>query len=404
MNDSTATQVLKRYQRLSEVSSDLTSTLELNALLKKIVRVSTEILRSHAASILLYDVVKDRLFFQAAANENEEVQMRGLTVPAESIAGWVATHREAAVVPDVHQDKRFFDQVEKKLGFDTHSLIAIPLISNNVLLGVLEVINKKEGAFDDEDMSLLLALGAQAAVAIENTRLFHQWDMISNLVHELRTPLTSIYTIAYLLEKPGVSEEERIRLATIIHNETQRLNDLTSTFLDLARLESGRISLSATRFDLKKLVSDCCQVVQSKADEQNIELHQEIPDDLPAMEADADKIKQVLLNLLINAIKYNEPKGKVIIAAHTAGQRMVISIHDNGIGIAPEDMPHMFEKFFRSHRTEKFANGTGLGLSISKRIIESHSGTISVQSQPDKGSTFTIELPLRSTFHQETIA
>ncbi|HTX79428.1 MAG TPA: ATP-binding protein [Longilinea sp.] len=404
MNDSTAAQVLRRYQRLSEISRDLTSTLELNALLKKIVRLSTEILKSQAASILLYDVVKDRLFFQAAANENEEVQMRGLTVPAESIAGWVATHREPAVVPDVHQDKRFFDQVEKKLGFDTHSLIAIPLISNNVLLGVLEVINKKEGIYDDEDKSILLALGAQAAVAIENTRLFHQWDMIANLVHELRTPLTSIYTIAYLLQKPGVQEEERIRLATIIHSEAQRLNDLTSTFLDLARLESGRISLSATPVDLKKLIIECCQVVQSKADEQGIDLRQDVPDDLPMMEADADKIKQVLLNLLSNAIKYNEPKGKVTIAAHAEGQLMLISVQDTGIGIASEDLAHVFEKFFRSHRTEKFASGTGLGLSISKKIIESHSGTLTVQSQTGKGSIFTIELPLRSTFNKETVA
>jgi len=122
------------------------------------------------------------------------------------------------------------------------------------------------------------------------------------------------------------------------------------------------------------------------------------------MEADADKIKQVLLNLLSNAIKYNEPKGKVTIAARAEGQHMWISVQDTGIGIAPEDLNHVFEKFFRSRRTEKFANGTGLGLSISKKIIESHSGTLSVQSQTDKGSTFVIELPLRSTFNKETVA
>ena len=320
--------------------------------------------------------------------------MRGLVVPLEgSIAGWVVTHRQSVRITDAHKDPRFFQTVEQVTRVTTESMLAVPLITKDKVVGALEVINKQGGAFTETDEDLLLVLGAQAAVAIENARLFQQSDLIAEFVHELRTPLSSIGTSTYLLLRPEMSQEQRDQTIRNIHNETLRLNAMVSSFLDLARLESGRVRFHLESFELKSLVEECCQIMQSKADEDHIRLENAVPMNFPKVEADRDKIKQVILNLLSNAIKYNSPRGTVTISAGLAREEWTLSVKDTGVGIPESALPHLFEKFYRVDATEGKVSGTGLGLSICKQIISGHRGSIEVRSRSGKGSTFTIHLP-----------
>ena len=387
------TQTLDSYLRLIEISRDLASTLDLDTLLDDIVRASADITHAEAASILLYDDTSRQLYFQVATNIDEPT-MRGLVVPLEkSIAGWIVTNRKSVRIDDAHKDLRFFSDVEQTVGYETRSLLGIPLITKNKVVGVLEVINKKRGKFTDPDESMLTVLGAQAAVAIENARLFQQSDLIAEFVHELRTPLASLSTATYLLLRPEMSREQRDQIVNNIHNETLRLNSLASSFLDLARLESGRVQFRKTRFSVADLLYEGRDVMMTKAQETNIQIRIDVPNDMPLLEADRDKIKQVILNLVSNAIKYNRTNGSVIITGNFNENEIFVTVQDTSVGIPEESIPHLFEKFYRVREHEGKASGTGLGLSICKQIIQGHNGRLEVKSKMGVGTSFTLYIP-----------
>ena len=385
------------FQRLLEVSRDLASTLDLNDLLYRIVHAAADLCQAEAASILLYDQHRKDLRFEVATDMDDPL-MRGISVPVDSsLAGWIVTNRKPVLIADVEKDSRHFDQVGISVNMKIKTLLGVPLINKDKVIGALETINKQSGEFSVEDQDLLSALGAQAAIAIENSRLFYQTDLISDLVHELRTPLASMNTSAYLLNRPDLSAEKRGRLIEVIQQEISRLTDLTTGFLDLARLESGRTQFHTETFSVKPLLDDCLDIMRNRAEEKELTLEGRIDNDLPELYADRDKIKQVILNLLSNAIKYNYPNGKVALSASSNGGEFMISVHDTGPGISKENQQHLFEKFYRVPGTEKLAAGTGLGLSICKRVIETHGGRIEVQSQVGQGTTFIVHLPLVSS-------
>jgi signal transduction histidine kinase len=190
-----------------------------------------------------------------------------------------------------------------------------------------------------------------------------------------------------------MSQEQRDQIINNIHNETIRLNALASSFLDLARLESGRVQFRKTVFSIADLIYECKDVMATKATEDNIQIRVESPERLPLLEADRDKIKQVLLNLLSNAIKYNRPNGSVMLRAEETEKEIAFYIQDTGLGIPDESLPHLFEKFFRVREHESRVAGTGLGLSICKQIIQGHGGRIEVKSKVGVGTVFAIFLP-----------
>jgi len=384
--------LLDRYRLLMEIARDLASTLDLDPLLQRIINAAAEITEADAASILLYDETSRQLYFQVATNMAMPA-MRGFLIPVEgSIAGWVVQNRQAVRITQASEDARYYSTVADKTGYPTRNLIGVPLIAKERVIGALEVVNKKEGEFTQTDEDLLSVLAAQAAVAIENTRLFLQFDLISEFVHELRTPLASLATSSYLLLRPEISSEQSQRILTGVHDEAVRLNTLASTFLDLARLESGRVRYTRTNFDLRRLFEDCRDLMQARAGERYVEIIILSPPGSLLINADRDKLKQALINLMSNAINYNRLKGTVSLAGKRVDKQLIIQVSDNGLGIPANAVPHLFDKFYRVRATEKLA-GTGLGLSIVKQIVLSHGGRIEVASKLRKGTTFTIYLP-----------
>jgi len=385
--------LLERYLRLIDISRDLSSTLDLDILLFQIVKAAADLTDSHDASILLYDETKHELYFQSSTNLDAMV-MRGLIVPVEgSITGEILTSRKPIVVMNVEDDPRHYPEIGETIQYKTESLLGVPLMTKEKVVGVLEVLNKNEGEFTKEDEEILYALGSQAAVAIENTRLFQQSDLIAEMVHEFRTPLSSISTASHLMMQPEISQKQRAGMAEIIKRETNRLSEMATSFLDLARLESGRSPFNMQEVELENLLRESVEIMESRIQAQGLKLKWDLEDDTPSFKCDRNKIKQVVLNLLSNAIKYNRPKGTIIVGSSSDKEKISFFIKDTGRGMLPEYLEPLFQKFYRIPGSEEIAKGAGLGLSISKKIVEGHGGNIEVTSEPGKGTTFTVALP-----------
>jgi len=395
MSERSENTLLDRYLSLVEIARVLASTLDLDRLLYQIVLAAAALTDSSAASIILYDENKQQLFFQSSTNLDSKV-MRGLEIPVEnSIAGEIVRSRTPIIVLDTKTDPRHFGGVAKSTEIDINSLVGVPMITKEKVVGVLEVINKKKGQFSDEDAGVLMALGSQAAVAIENTRLFQQSDLISEMVHEIRTPLASIQTAAHLLTKIEISETQRKNMAETILKEASRLSELTTSFLEMARLESGRAQFRKDIVNLEALLNEVADLMRVRIEEEGLKLKMEITPPLPEVEGDWDKLKQVLINLISNAIKYNRKNGTITLGASRYKQMVSFYVRDTGMGMKPEHIENLFEKFYRIPGAENVV-GTGLGLTISKRIVEGHGGTIDVSSQLNVGTTFIVNLPVAS--------
>ncbi len=385
--------LLHRYQKLIDLSRDLASTLDLDLLLDRIVDAAAELTGSEAASILLTDDETNALYFQAASNLDRPF-MRGLAVPLDnSIAGWIVKNRNSVIVDDPQNDPRFYSNVQQQSQVRTRNLLGVPLIVKEKVIGVLEAINKQRENFSSEDEEILSILGSQAAIAIQNTRLFNQSDVITEVVHEIRTPLASVMAAGNLLLRQDLPEIEHDKIVGLILAESQRLAELTTQFLDFARLESGRMEFRPHKIDLPGLLTETVDVTSSSMESKEIELIWEVPENFPEIIADPDRLKQAVLNLLTNAVKYNKAGGTITIGAEAEEQVVIIYIRDTGIGISKQNQKNLFGKFYRVPGSEKLASGTGLGLSIVNRIIRAHGGDVLVDSDLGKGSTFTIRLP-----------
>ena len=389
---------LARYERLMEISRTLNSTLDLNLLLEQIVRAAADLTNTEAASILLMSRA-GTLRFEAAIDP-DGVSLDSIAVPLEgSVAGWVVTQGEPLLIADVSQEPRWSSRVDEKTNFRTRNLLAVPMRTHDKIIGCLEAVNKHgDQAFTDEDVSTLTTLSVQAAVAIENVRLFEQSDLIAEMVHELRTPLSAIKATTHVVLRPELSDEKRAQLIDLIAQETDRLTRMTTEFLDLARLESGRTRLQRRPVDVGALLAEAMQTVSPQAADRQIALTLELSPPLGLLPAigDAEKIKQVMLNLLTNAIKYNREGGRVWVRGQQEAGCVRVEVEDTGPGISQENLEHVFEKFFRVADTEGYTQGSGLGLAVAKRIVEGHGGQIGVESELGRGALFWFTLPLPS--------
>lgn len=388
-----ASSLLARYEHLLEISQQLTSTLDLATLLRKIISVAEDLTDTEAASILLLDPQTGDLRFEITTNLNPH-ETEEIIVPMEgSTAGWIVRHGEPRVIEDVRQEPSHFQGVDASTEFETRNLLGVPMRAHDRVIGVLEALNKRNNKrFNEQDIKTLTILASQAAIAIENARLFQQSDFIAEMVHELRTPLTALKAMTSLLQRPNIPGEKRDETITLMQEETERLIRMTSDFLDLARLESGRTHLEMNAFKLEKLLQESIEVVRPQANERSITITM-VCDDLMA-KGDRGKLKQVLLNLLTNAVKYNRDSGSINVSARPIEQFIEVAVQDTGYGISKDNQKHMFQKFYRVADTSGFSQGTGLGLVISKHIIEAHNGSIWLESVPGSGSTFYITLPL----------
>jgi PAS domain S-box-containing protein len=219
-------------------------------------------------------------------------------------------------------------------------------------------------------------------------------EFLSNVSHELRTPLQAITGFTRLIMDGKVPDSAtRQEFYQIIDRETQHLSYLINGLLDLSRLESGKFRIDRKPAAIRDTVLDSINSFHVLARDKNITLNEDIPADLPEMQIDEERIRQVFFNLLSNAIKYSDSGGSVTVRAEKRPDELVFQVADRGIGMSPETVKHLFERFYRAEDNDG-RGGTGLGLYIVRQIVEAHGGYIWVESRPNEGSTFSFNLPL----------
>ncbi len=388
--------------RVLEVTRQLNETLNLEMQLQLIQEASTELTETEAGAIFLRDAKTNELFFLsatgAAAEGEKGDKLKKIPVPMEgSIAGWVVSNGKSAVVNDVKHDTRHFNKTDDATDFETRSILAVPLVRRGKIIGALEVLNKKsDRPFTDEDIEILTTLAAQAAVSIENARLFEQNDLVSEVVHELRTPMTSIIGYARMLNMSGIPDDAKGKFAETIHREAARLGKMVNDFLEWARLESGRIRMEEKPVDMRQIVQETAAIVQPQAQERGITIELELPEADMTVIGDEARLKQILINLASNGVKYNKDEGRLDFIARIAEGNLSVAVRDTGLGIPEESLDKLFQRFYRVPGTEHIVRGTGLGLNIAKSLIAAQGGQMDVESTLGEGTTFTITMPLAS--------
>lgn len=391
-----------------EVGQAVTSILDPDRLLQQVVRVvRNRFVYSYAA---VYTVDEDGRHLLLRAHDGEADPFAGQRISCE-LAGPVGrAFRERTPVVESRP-------IAVKIGPAaryTRSEAALPLCLGEQTLGVLDVQSTEEEGFDQDDVSALQNVAAQITIALENARAYaveleavkqlreldrSKRHFLANMSHELRTPLNNIIGFSRLMLKgiEGTLTEQQQQDLQIIYQDGMHLLGLINDLLDISQIEAGLMELDFQEVDLAELIRSVMATASALVRDKEIELRQEIAADLPKVEADMARIRQVLVHLLANAAKFTD-QGTITVRAWPADETVYVSVSDTGIGILPEDRERIFQQFDQGSLPDGHRrNGAGLGLALCKEFVEMHGGCIQVESEVGKGSTFTFSLPLRRT-------
>ena len=395
-------------------SSDL-STLDVETVLNTIVTRASQLAGAAGCSIFEYDAVAEQFALRATHNYDAEFVDALRATPlrkGEGLMGRAAEMREPVQVADITQPGAYQSSVRDTLiRFGYRALLSVPLIREDQIIGSLSFNRKAPGEFPPAVVDVLKTFATQSALAIQNARLFreiadksrqleaasrHKSEFLANMSHELRTPLNAIIGFSEVLTEKmfGDINDKQAEYLKDILESGRHLLSLINDILDLSKIEAGRMELDPTDFDLPGVVDNALILVRERATRRGITLGRTIDGRLGTIRGDERKVKQVLLNLLSNALKFTPEGGRIDVGAGLRDEVAEVSVTDTGIGIAPADQEAVFEEFRQVGAAERKAEGTGLGLALSRKFIELHGGTIAVKSQLGTGSTFTFTLPL----------
>ena len=406
---------LDRLSRLMKVSAAVSSELDLDTLLGVISHTTSHLLQAERSTVFLADRAKGELWSRLA----EGIERSEIRIPlATGIAGAVASTGTTIRIDDAYTDTRFNPEVDKRTGFQTRNILCVPMRNpRGEVIGVFQVLNKRGGSFSPLDEQLLASLSSQAAVAVENARLYDEVqraygelqaldrmksDFLNAISHELRTPLAPImgYTEMLLSGSLGVLPPKAERGLQAIADSGRRLLNLIESLLAFIRLDQGDMHLRRTPTPLATFLAKALEPFATRAEERQIALRLDVPEELPPVLADGEELAMVLQQLLDNALKFSEPGGRVLVQARAvaatddepAGVEVVVA--DEGIGVEPALHQRIFDRFYQvdSSLTRQFG-GVGIGLAIVKQIVEAHGSRMLVESEPGKGASFRFRLP-----------
>ena len=408
-----------QLQTAAEIARDTSSTLALDALLKRSVNQICERFGYDHASIFLLDEDGQNAVVREATGRAGEAMKKSqhkLAVGSRSTIGFVTRNGNHLVINDVTEDPI---HRPNPLLPDTKAELGIPLKIGQRVIGALDVQSNQANAFTPDDISVLQVLVDQIAVAVDNAQAYElsqkavdemrqvdrlKSQFLANMSHELRTPLNSIIGFSRVILKgiDGPLTELQEQDLRAIYTSGQHLLNLINDVLDVSKIEAGKMELSfEDRVNLTDMINSVMSTVIGLVKDKPIKLTRNIAANLPTVRADPTKVRQVLINLFANAAKFTD-SGTIDISAYTqtsptGRQEVMIRVADTGPGISPEHQLKLFLPFSQvDNSLTRKSGGTGLGLSICRRLVEMHGGSIGLESEVGKGSTFYFTLPVET--------
>jgi signal transduction histidine kinase len=400
---------------LSEVGQAVNASLDLQTVLNAILTHACEISDSGGGAIYVFDEARSAFVLEAGRNMSDEliaaVRVHEVAF-GDTLVARCAERREAVQIEDLTKAPPH-PLFEMHIKEGVRALLAVPLLHQDRVIGALVVRRNRAAAFAPETVSLLQSFASQSAIAIENARLFeeiarkgrelelasqHKSQFVANMSHELRTPLAAMLGYAELMQEGfyGALPDRAKAILTRLQSNGKHLLGLINSVLDIAKIEAGQFSLNLLEYSLDGIVETVRVATESLAEGKKLSLRTDVAKGLPCGLGDEQRISQVLLNLVGNAIKFTDT-GEVRISAGAVDGHFSIRVSDTGPGIPVGEQARIFEEFHQiDNSNTKTKGGTGLGLAIAKKIIEMHGGRIWVESTLGHGATFQIELPIRA--------
>ncbi|HEX5836700.1 MAG TPA: GAF domain-containing sensor histidine kinase [Anaerolineales bacterium] len=398
-----------QLKRLVELSVTLNSTLDLDDLLQLITTTAAELLDCEAASILLYDERKPRLYF-AAATGSDPARLAEVPVPIDnSLAGTIFRTNQYLILNNAEDDPRHYSLVSDHIKFNVKSLLGVPMSIKDRTVGVLEAVNKRGGVFEERDATLLSVLAAHAAIAIDNARLLQttkkalqqvkdsdrlKSTFLSLASHELRTPLGIIIGYSTFLKEDGKGEQS-VHASQVLAAARQ-MRSILDEMNNLAMLKSDEMILKPQKIPIQSVLASACEGIKDMAHTHDQRLVTAFSNEPLYVRVDVNKMTLAFSNLLNNALRFSPAGTDITVGAIRDDHQVLIWVQDHGRGIPVDQLQRIFEEFYQIESPDKRSyGGLGIGLTLARGLIEAQGGRIWAESDgPGAGSTFKVLLPV----------
>jgi two-component system NtrC family sensor kinase len=406
---------------LNKISAAMTATLDLEQVMAAAMQGIDKALRMEAGCLLLLDEKQGKLVTRMNVRHGERREADFSLALGQGLAGWVVQENKPLLVHDVRGETRFHPALNQALDVITRSALCVPLVLRDKAVGAIEVVNKLEGHFTEDDLTLLSSIAASLAIAIDNARLYTEikgfaeelarsqaqlvqsaklaatGKLAASIAHEINNPLQAVQSCIYLVADGIGDADPDKQYLDIAREELDRISKIVGRMVDFYRPSEGERKPTEVNSLLKNILTLMGKQVQQS----QVTVNTNLPSNLPLIMATADHLKQVFFNMILNALEAMPEGGELYVATRPVRSRVEtiggekeedfvqLEFTDTGVGIAPELMDNIFDPFYTTK-----TKGTGLGLSISYDIIERHGGQMKVESTVGKGTTFLINLPV----------
>lgn len=404
----------ERLAQVYEIGQVFASTLDLNRVYLAVYERLKEIIDCETLLISLYDADAETIVCAFAYTDGEVVptsQFAPLKLGTGPQSECIRT-AQPIVVDHIAKRPPSVVHIIGKSALTPISILYVPMISDEKVMGVIQAQSVREAAYSEEDVPLLSIIANQAAAAMQNARLYGEAlagrqalerankikeEFLAILSHELRTPLTPILGWTRILKRlPADDLETRAHGLAVIDRNARLQTQLVNDLLDVSRMESGKLSIYAQAVDLNATLQGAVEGLRNDAESRGLRIAMQLTADDTTVQADPSRLEQIITNLLTNALKFTDEGGTITVETLRAEPSCALTIADTGIGIAPSFLPHIFERFRQADSpTRRAHSGLGLGLSIVKSLVEMHGGEVRAESDGQgRGARFTVHLPL----------